>query len=504
MSLYVKDDIQLLSKNIDTINEKVALKQLEMYEPNNKERKEVTKLILDFIKSNKRKIYGGFALNHLVVDKDKKEALYKDYETPDVDFYSPNPIEDLINLCNILHKAGFKRVMGREALHPDTYSILVNFQLYCDISYVPRNIYNRMPFKEISGLNYIHPFFMAIDYLRMITDPLASYWRIEKALKRMVLLQKHYPLPKVDKPIQIVNSEPILDNAVNEITKFLSTSKTSIVIGFYAYNYYINASQTSNKNIKPINIPYHEIISINYKQDFDAIIDLLKNKFKEHKVTHREYFPFFQFTGYSVEILLNDEVVAIIYSHNNKCLPYQMVDAIEFKDGKQNKLSGKITLGSFSLTVLYAQIMTIKYRVNNDRSMTEVYMTVVSHMIQARGDYFKKFNKNIFDEDTLFKDFIVECIGEGIHPERLGRLRQEERRKKNKKAFYMYDPEKDMKSADTTYNFSNTSGNEIRNPKNSKLKEYKSSTEVDLDEEVEPEPETESVKEDIPSVVVPK
>ena len=33
MSLYVKDDIELLSKNIDTINEKIERKQLQMYEP---------------------------------------------------------------------------------------------------------------------------------------------------------------------------------------------------------------------------------------------------------------------------------------------------------------------------------------------------------------------------------------------------------------------------------------------------------------------------------------
>jgi hypothetical protein len=79
----------------------------------------------------------------------------------------------------------------------------------------------------------------------------------------------------------------------------------------------------------------------------------------------------------------------------------------------------------------------------------------------------------------------------------------ESRRKKNKKAYYMYDPEKDVKSADTTYNFSNMSGNEIKNPKNSKLKEYKSPTELDLDEEVEPEPEQETPKEDTPSVNVP-
>ena len=265
MSLYDKDDIQLLSKNIDEINEKIERKQLEMYEPNNEERKKITEIILTFTKENRRKIYGGYALNNMVVDKSKTEGFYKDYQTPDIDFYSPTPLEDLVNLCNIIHKAGFKRVLGKEARHADTYSIIVNFQLYCDITYVPRNVYNKMPFKEINGIHYIHPFFMAIDYLRMITDPLASYWRIEKGLKRMVLLQKHYPLPVINKPIQNIDSNPDLDKAVNLVTSFLINRKTCIAIGFYAYNYFVEKSGTTNKNIKPINIPYHEFISTNYK-----------------------------------------------------------------------------------------------------------------------------------------------------------------------------------------------------------------------------------------------
>jgi hypothetical protein len=417
MSLYDKDDIQLLSKNIDEINEKIERKQLEMYEPNNDERKKITEIILTFTKENRRKIYGGYALNNMVVDKSKTEGFYKDYQTPDIDFYSPSPLEDLVNLCNIIHKAGFKRVLGKEARHSDTYSIIVNFQLYCDITYVPRNVYNKMPFKEINGIHYIHPFFMAIDYLRMITDPLASYWRIEKGLKRMVLLQKHYPLPVINKPIQNIDSNPDLDKAVNLVTSFLINRKTCIAIGFYAYNYFVEKSGTTNKNIKPINIPYHEFISTNYKHDFDEIIELLKKNFEPSRVSHKEYFPFFQFTGFSVEILIDNEVIAVIYSHNNKCLPFQFVEPLEFKKSKEIKPSGKITLGSFSLAVLFAQIMTIKYRVNNDRVLTEVYMTIVSHLISVRGEYFKKNNKNIFDS-TIFRDFIVECIGDGIHPDR--------------------------------------------------------------------------------------
>ena len=35
---------------------------------------------------------------------------------------------------------------------------------------------------------------MYIDYLRMITDPINNYWRLEKIFEKFYLLQKYYPL----------------------------------------------------------------------------------------------------------------------------------------------------------------------------------------------------------------------------------------------------------------------------------------------------------------------
>ena len=49
----------------------------------------------------------------------------------------------------------------------------------------------------------------------------------------------------------------------------------------------------------------------------------------------------------------------------------------------------------------------------------------------------------------------------------------------------MYDPKKDMKEPDTNFNFSNLSGNEIKNPKNLRLTEYKVTSEIDIEEEFE-------------------
>ena len=167
-------------------------------------------IILDFIKQNKRKIYGGYAVNKLIIDKNQKDSIYQEYQYPDIDFYSPTPIEDLINICNTLYDKGYKRVNAKEAAHKDTYSIFVNFHLYCDITYVPKNIYNRIPYKELNNYYYTHPHFMTIDYLRMLADPLGSSWRIEKSIKRFALLQKYYPLPIINKPISMIEINKLI------------------------------------------------------------------------------------------------------------------------------------------------------------------------------------------------------------------------------------------------------------------------------------------------------
>jgi hypothetical protein len=109
MSLYLQSDIKLLGDNINEINDRIERKQLEMYEPTKEERIKVTDLILNFIKKNKRKVYGGFAMNKLIVNKNKDDAIYKDFQTPDVDFYSPQPIEDLIQLCNEISDGGLRK-----------------------------------------------------------------------------------------------------------------------------------------------------------------------------------------------------------------------------------------------------------------------------------------------------------------------------------------------------------------------------------------------------------
>ena len=73
------------------------------------------------------------------------------------------------------------------------------------------------------------------------------------------------------------------------------------------------------------------------------------------KIETKEYYPFFQFTGHSTEIYIDDELICKIYDSNKKSIPYQKI--IQNKKRKQ--------IGTFNLCLMYELINLLYTRVNN-------------------------------------------------------------------------------------------------------------------------------------------
>ena len=141
MDLYNEYDLQVFTQNIGNVIKKLDDIVANNYVPTNKERKDVQKIILNFAKDKKRKMYGGYGLHLAIISKNKTGSFYKDEELflKDLDLYSPYPIKDLVELSNILHEHGYQNIYAREAIHKETYTLEVNKVAYCDFSYVPKN-----------------------------------------------------------------------------------------------------------------------------------------------------------------------------------------------------------------------------------------------------------------------------------------------------------------------------------------------------------------------------
>jgi hypothetical protein len=500
--LFTEDDIELLDQNIDEIKERVELIKDQMFKPPIETKRQILNEVLNFVIDKKRKVYGGYALNELIILSGKGEPIYDEGTVNDIDIYTPYPINDAIDLSDHLHKLKLGEVRCKEAIHDETYSIFVDDELYCDISYVPKNIYNRMPFKTAtSGLILIHPHFMWIDYLRMLTDPINSWFRIEKSYRRFQLLQRYYKFPQNLSGINSTDPTPDEETALNIVLMYLKDRDTTTTIGFYAYNRFLEESgasvrvggnrggnksrkkhkkakatrtRTSDSTLKYLNVPYYEFVSTNYKEDTLNLINQLKEAFpdNENTITYEEYYPFFQFTGFSVNIYCNGNIIAKIYSNSKRCLPYQDVECKFYNKNisDHHSLGGSIRIGTFSLTLLYNLINIQKYRTINDEESKELFYMMTSHMIHMRNFFLDKTGKNILD-DTLFREMEIKCIGETLTPFMEKRLRIEQRKKEKKRYTFNYDPNIPLLKRPKLV-FANSSGNAINNPKNLKLQDY--------------------------------
>jgi hypothetical protein len=494
IQLYDEKSKEDIEKGISNIVNESVKKRLELLEPTLAERLNVMKNIKEYIREKRRKIYGGWALNTLIKQKNPKDAFYTELSTPDIEFYSPFPLEDLHNICNILYKKEFKVVNGREAQHKETYTVFCNYEKYCDISYVPQNVYARIPSTIIDKLEIVEPSWLIIDVYRAYTDPLTSYWRLDKTLARAYLLQKYYPLQEV-KPVNIINKivgssrvedHPKGHEALEYIYDWLINKDSCVIIGDYAYQY------LTEENLDIKKISNFEFISTNFRNDCYELATKIREKFKQH-ITTKEFYGFFQFTGHVFCIYYDDKLIAKIYHHNKKCTPYQIVNIPVNSDKKikaysfENKLVkkkrrsaeivsdveekkyNKLKLGTYALVLLYFFINVQYNRVNKEKEEAQKYRYMIYNLVKCRNTYLKKYNKSILD-DSPFREFTVACTGETLDPPREFRLDIERKKREGKPYLYSYDPSSQHNMDPSNFRFNNTSGNLVRKSKNLKIK----------------------------------
>jgi len=472
MELYTIDDLDLVNDNIGDVIDTIEEHKLDIFEPTRKELLDADKIILDYIKEKKRKVYGGFAQNKSIVLKNPDDAFYPENQIPDIDCYSPEPLLDIKNLCDLLHKNGHKHIEGKEALHKETYSIFVNFQNVCDISYVPKNIYHKIPFIEFEGINYTHPSFTYIDFYRMITDPYFSSFRWEKIFPRLYKLQKHYPFNKATKELNNAYNVPknqieIIDKINKHLYNELKNKDNFLVVGQYAYNHLLEQSgimkdKALGKKYKPIENPFWQIISTNYIPDTANLIINLKKEYKD-KIQYTEFYPLWMFTGYGTVVYYIDDKIEIpilhIISHNNRCMP-----SIKVEKGKDY-----LQYGSFDVIFLMNLIAAFRSKVAGVEEKQHYHNIMTSHLVEMRNYYLKKNKLTLLDESP-FKTFIPDCTGSTMEPGRETRLLRDKKYKEGKLVVFKYDPLNPKDPPD--YKFANTSGNPINKPINLKVTKY--------------------------------
>ena len=451
--MYRPEDIQKINDNIDIIKEEAQYEYKKTNEPTLKESSDVCKFIINFIKKKNRIVYGGYAQNLLIMSKNNDDVFYKEidgafYNWPDIadiEFYSTTPIQDLIDLTEELYTNKFNNIESSGGQHDGTYKIFINFLNYCDISYIPTNIYNNIPIIKVDGIKCVHPHFMMVDSYRIFTDPMTSFWRLDKTIKRFQKIFKYFPVDQSKNTNKIEFKKSIETD--DFIRKRIIHDSKLIVVGFYAYDYYVK--KCVDKYVIN-NYPYYELISTEFKKDAKEIYKLLKENFPG-KIKVKEFFPFFSFIDKRIEFYMNDKLFLRLFGNNQRCIVYN------YSEIKTTNY------GTYNLVMMYLYFDYFLAFINRDKINTNLYLELIGKFYHARFKFLNDNSLTVID-DTPFKDFTYKCYGTQIDSKRSAMLEGLEKKKKNKPIKYRYKPTgKPGKVPD--FLFDNTSGNQILNNK---------------------------------------
>lgn len=510
MSIFRPKDVELIDTNVEEIIQRAENLKNTTVEPTLDKKWDIIYTVRDYVIEKKRKIYGGFALNALIKHVSPEEAFYDDdnIDAWDIDFYSPDPIGDAKAIANLLHEKGYKFISARDAQHAETYKVFCETIDCADITYVPKNIYHRLPYDIVDNMWLTGTQFIMIDYFRIMTDFVSYEQRLEKSIKRFALMDKYYPLPHNTSPFNIIPAEDELDVAFRIVHNFLENRSSTIVTGMYAFNHLVKESKIQSRKLKggrnknnsrdtmtkkrrnnksgdtfikitPVN--YYEVISTNYKNDAKELITELKETFPNNNaIEYVEHYPYFQVLGYSVNIMYDGEIICKINQYNNRCTPFHTVPSDYFTDRSYEKGKGKMHIGSFDTLMMYGLINIMRARTNKDSHVKDTYYKFISQLKEMRNWYLDTNNKTIYDE-SLFQSFLISCKGE-VDSSRMENAKRYSRLYKEKKLqIFKYSPDNIMdRNSTRVYRFKNTSGNPINSEKNYQI--VFGNTEKDLED----------------------
>ena len=268
-----------------------------------------------FLKRKRCICYGGTAINNILP---KQAQFYdKDIEIPDYDFYSPTPLDDAKELADIYADDGFLEVEAKAGVHHGTYKVYVNFIAIADITLLHPTLFNSIEKDSIkvNGIMYCPPNFLRMNMFIELSRPNGDVSRWEKVLKRLILLNKHYPL-KVEK-CQQVEFQRKMENNSNDAEKLYFTIRDKFVdeqvvfLGGYATRLFSRYSHKKENHIVK-KIPDFDVIYDDPEKLGLIIVEQLHTMgFSKAKTILHEAID--EIIPLHVEIRIGKETMAFIY-----------------------------------------------------------------------------------------------------------------------------------------------------------------------------------------------
>ncbi len=394
-----KPKLSLEEKELDILRDAVdiAEKRKGKQTVSDPDVKKIIGILEDFLKKKKLICYGGTAINNILPLED--QFYDKNIEIPDYDFYSPNALDDAKELADIYYNSGFQEVEAKAGVHYGTYKVFVNFIPVADITYLEKPLFKRIQRDAIRvyGILYCPANFLRMNMYLELSRPAGDISRWEKVLKRLILLNKNYPLrgkhcdPKLfQREFERIDSDKQAQLYYSVRDAFIDQG----LVFFGGYASFLYSSYMPAKQRKMFQkTPDFDVLAEEPEQAAVILKERLEDfDYKDVKIVKHEGIGELIAPHYSVRVKINniEETVAFIYKPL-ACHSYNVIK----KGNKSIRVATIDTMLSFYFAFYYS-----------DREYYD------ENRILCMAQYlFNVQQKNRLEQKGLLKRFSINCYG---------------------------------------------------------------------------------------------
>ena len=394
-----KPKLSLEEKELDILRDAVdiAEKRKGKQTVSDPDVKKIIGILEDFLKKKKLICYGGTAINNILPLED--QFYDKNIEIPDYDFYSPNALDDAKELADIYYNNGFQEVEAKAGVHYGTYKVFVNFIPVADITYLEKPLFKRIQRDAIRvyGILYCPANFLRMNMYLELSRPAGDISRWEKVLKRLILLNKNYPLrgkhcdPKLfQREFERIDSDKQAQLYYSVRDAFIDQG----LVFFGGYASFLYSSYMPAKQRKMFQkTPDFDVLAEEPEQAAVILKERLEDfDYKDVKIVKHEGIGELIAPHYSVRAKINniEETVAFIYKPL-ACHSYNVIK----KGNKSIRVATIDTMLSFYFAFYYS-----------DREYYD------ENRILCMAQYlFNVQQKNRLEQKGLLKRFSINCYG---------------------------------------------------------------------------------------------
>lgn len=388
---------------------------------NSPEVQRIIEILEQFLVQKRLICYGGTAINNILP---KFDQFYdRSIEIPDYDFFSKTALDDAKELADIYAQAGYDEIEAKSGMHPGTFKVYVNFIPVADITHLHPVLFDALAKEavEIAGIYYAPPNYLRMGMYLELSRPQGDVSRWEKVLKRITLLNKHYPLTAekpcslidFQRPMDVKSNQPNADQLYYEARNALIDLQVVFFGGYGVSLYSRYMPLNERRNVQ--HIPDFDVLA----EDPEHTASVFKKRLTEHgfrdirTVVHTaigEVIP------YHVQVIVGGDTIAILYKPLS-CHSYNTIHV----DQKEVRVATIDTMLSLYLAFLYGN----KAYFNKDRIMC---MAMYLFNVQQ---------KNRLTQKGLLKRFSLSCYGK---QETLEEIRAEKAAKFNELKSKKNDP----------------------------------------------------------------